>query len=337
MVYGSYLAEFLLNKDYKVYGMYRRTSTDIFEKPEIHERLGKIKNKITLIQGDLTDSASIMRILNEVKPDEIYNLASQSFVPASWDQALTTGDINAIGPLRILEAIRTLNSNTRFYQASSSEMFGKIQEAPQNENTPLYPRSPYATAKVFAHWITVNYRESFGLHASSGIAFNHESPLRGKEFVTRKISLAAARIKYGLQNFLELGYLDAKRDWGFAGDYVEAMWLILQQNKPGDYVIATGENHTVREFIEEAFKIAGMKIEWEGEGIKEVGKVNGKAVVKINPKFYRNNEVNMLLGNYDKAKKILGWKPKTSFKELVKIMVQTDLKRAEKEARFSRQ
>lgn len=337
MVYGSYLAELLLNKGYKVYGMYRRTSTDIFDRPEIQERLGKIKDKISLIQGDLTDSSSIMRIITEVTPDEIYNLAAQSFVPSSWEQAVATSNANAMGALRILEAIRTLNPKIKFYQASSSEMYGLIQEMPQNEKTPFYPRSPYATSKVFAYWITVNFRESFGLHASNGIAFNHESPLRGKEFVTRKISLAVARIKHKLQDCLEIGYLDAKRDWGFAGDYVEAFWSILQQDKPGDYVISTGESHTVREFIEFAFETAGMKLIWEGDGIKEVGKVNMKIVVKINPKFYRLNEVNLLLGNYEKAKKILKWKPKTSFKELVAMMVKADLERAAKEAKFSQQ
>ncbi len=317
--------------------MYRRTSTDIFDRPEIQERLGKIKDKISLIQGDLTDSSSIMRIITEVTPDEIYNLAAQSFVPSSWEQAVATSNANAMGALRILEAIRTLNPKIKFYQASSSEMYGLIQEMPQNEKTPFYPRSPYATSKVFAYWITVNFRESFGLHASNGIAFNHESPLRGKEFVTRKISLAVARIKYKLQDCLEIGYLDAKRDWGFAGDYVEAFWSILQQDKPGDYVISTGESHTVREFIEFAFETAGMKLIWEGDGIKEVGKVNMKIVVKINPKFYRLNEVNLLLGNYEKAKKILKWKPKTSFKELVAMMVKADLERAAKEAKFSQQ
>ena len=316
---GSYLAEFLLGKGYKVYGMYRRTSVDVFE------RIGDIKDKITLVQGDVTDVSSMTRILKEINPDEIYNLAAQSFVPASWTQPISTGDITAIGVTRLLEAIRLSNPQIKFYQASSSEMFGKAQETPQTENTPFYPRSPYGVAKVYAYWITKNYRESYGIHASNGILFNHESPRRGKQFVTRKITHSVAKIKLGLQEYFELGNLDAKRDWGFAGDYVEAMWMMLQQDKPDDFVISTGETHSVREFTEEAFKVTGMKISWEGSGLDEVGKVDGKAVVKINPKFYRPAEVESLLGDSTKAKKILRWTPKIGFKQLVKMMVDSDL------------
>lgn len=317
---GSYLAEFLLSKGYEVYGMYRRTSMDVFE------RIGDIKDKITLVQGDVTDVSSMTRILKEIKPYEIYNLAAQSFVPASWTQPISTGDITAIGVTRLLESVRLANPKIRFYQASSSEMFGKAQETPQTENTLFYPRSPYGVAKVYAYWITKNYRESYGLHASNGIMFNHESVRRGKQFVTRKITYSAAKIKLGLQEYFELGNLDAKRDWGFAGDYVEAMWMMLQQGKPDDYVISTGEAHSVKEFTDEAFKVAGMEIKWEGSGLNEVGKVDGKAVVKVNPKFYRPAEVESLLGDSAKAKRILGWTPKTGFKQLVKMMVDSDLK-----------
>jgi len=296
---GSYLAEFLLSKGYEVYGMYRRTSVDVFE------RIGDIKDKITLVQGDLTDVSSMTRILKEIKPDEIYNLAAQSFVPASWTQPISTGDITAIGVTRLLESIRLADPKIKFYQASSSEMFGKAQETPQTEDTPFYPRSPYGVAKVYAYWITKNYRESYGLYASNGILFNHESPRRGKQFVTRKITHSVAKIKLGLQEYFELGNLDAKRDWGFAGDYVEAMWLMLQQTQPDDFVIATGEEHSVREFTEEAFKVAGMEISWEGSGLNEVGKVDGKTVVKVNTKFHRPAEVESLLGDSAKAKKYL--------------------------------
>ena len=250
---GSYLAEFLLSKDYEVYGLYRRTSMDVFE------RLGDIKDKIKLLQGDMTDTGSLIRNLREVEPDEIYNLAAQSFVPASWTQPLSTGDMTALGVTRLLESIRLVNPKIRLYQASSSEMFGKAQEVPQTEKTPFYPRSPYGVAKVYAYWITTNYRESYGMHASNGILFNHESPKRGKQFVTRKITHSVAKIKLGMQDYFELGNLNAKRDWGFTGDYVEAMWKILQQDNPDDFVIATGHAHSVREFVEEAFKVVGWK------------------------------------------------------------------------------
>jgi len=321
---GSYLAHFLLDKGYEVYGMYRRSSL------EIDERILDLRDKIHLVQGDLTDIPSMIEILKEINPDEVYNLASQSFVPSSWTQPISTSEITGIGVIKILEAIKIVNSKIRFYQASSSEMFGKVKEIPQSENTPFYPRSPYGFSKVFGYHATINYRESFGLHASNGILFNHESPRRGKQFVTRKISHAVAKIKLGIQEYFELGNLNVKRDWGFAGDYVESMWLMLQQEKPGDYVIATGENHSVREFVEEAFKIVGMPITWEGRGINEVGKFNGKIVVKIDPKFYRPAEVDILIGDSSKAKINLGWEPKIKFKELVRMMVEEDLKNLSK-------
>jgi len=316
---GSYLAEFLFKKGYKIYGMHRRTSMDVFE------RIENIRDKINLVDGDITDAASLIRILKEINPDEVYNLAAQSFVPASWTQPISTADMTALGVLRLLEAIRLVNPRIRFYQASSSEMFGQVQEIPQTEKTPFYPRSPYGVSKVFGYWMTINYRESYGIHASNGILFNHESPRRGKQFVTRKITHSVAKIKLGLQEEFNLGNLDARRDWGFAGDYVEAMWLMLQQDKPGDYIIGSGENHSVREFVEESFKIAGMDIIWEGEGLNEVGKCNGKVVVRVNPKFFRPAEVNQLLSDPTKAKNVLGWKPKTTFKELVKMMVESDI------------
>tara|TARA_Y100000310_G_C20694555_1_gene824622 strand:+ start:2317 stop:3327 length:1011 start_codon:yes stop_codon:yes gene_type:complete len=317
---GSYLAKFLIKKGYEIYGLYRRTSLDVFD------RLDLIRNKIKLVPGDLTDTSSLIRNLKEINPDEVYNLAAQSFVPDSWTQPISTGDITALGTTRILEAIKHVNPKIKFYQASSSEMFGKTQEFPQTEKTPFYPRSPYGIAKVYAHWMTINYRESFGMHASNGILFNHESPRRGKQFVTRKISHSVAKIKLEMQDYFELGNLNAKRDWGFAGDYVEAMWLILQQEKSDNYVIATGESHSVREFAEEAFKVVGINIEWEGSGLNEIGKYDGKVVVKVNKKFYRPAEVDRLVGDSTKAKEKLGWKPKTSFKDLVKLMVNSDLR-----------
>lgn len=274
----------------------------------------------------MTDATSIIRNLKEIKPDEVYNLAAQSFVPASWTQPVSTGDMNALGVARILESIRLLDPTMRFYQASSSEMFGKAQEVPQNEKTPFYPRSPYGVAKVYGYWITVNYRESYGLHASNGILFNHESPRRGKQFVTRKISHAVAKIKLGLLDYVELGNLNAKRDWGYTGDLVEAMWLMLQQDNPDDYVIATGKSRSVKEFAEEAFKVVGMDLKWEDEGLNEIGKVDGRIAIKVNKKFYRPAEVDFLVGDATKARKVLGWKPKVSFKELVKMMVESDLK-----------
>jgi len=306
---GSYLAEFLLKKDYDIIGLVRRTST-----PSI-KRLAAVIDRITLVSGDLTDESSLMSIIEKAEPDEVYNLAAQSFVPASWDQPVFTSDVTAVGVLRILEAVRAVNPKIRFYQASSSEMFGKVQEVPQTEKTPFYPRSPYGVSKVYGHWITVNYRESYGIFACSGILFNHESPRRGLEFVTRKITHGAARIKQGLDNELLLGNLDAKRDWGFAGDYVEAMWLMLQKDKPDTYVISSGQTHSVREFVEAAFGHAGLDY---------------KKYVKVDQRFFRPAEVDVLLGSPAKAEQELGWKPKVSFEELVKMMVENDIRIVEK-------
>ena len=303
---GSYLADFLLEQGYEVHGMVRRSSTENFE------RIVHLRDRVTLHQADLLDQLSLIAIIKEVRPHEIYNLAAQSFVPTSWVQPVLTGEFTALGVTRMLEAVRLVDPKIRFYQASSSEMFGKVQETPQTERTPFWPRSPYGVAKIYGHWITVNYRESYGIYACSGILFNHESPRRGKEFVTRKISHAVASIKLGLQKTLRLGNLDAKRDWGFAGDYVRAMWLMLQQKNPEDYVIATGENHSVREFCKIAFRHAGL--DWE------------KHVV-VDPKLFRPAEVNTLCGNPAKARRKLGWKPETAFHELVESMVNADLER----------
>jgi len=302
---GSYLSEFLLDKGYEVYGMVRRASLDRFD------RIDHIKDRIHLVQGDLTDQSSLDEAVKEIKPEEIYNLAAQSFVPTSWNQPTLTGEVTGMGTTRILEAVRKIKPDARFYQASSSEMFGKVREVPQTELTPFHPRSPYGVAKVYGHFITVNYRESYNIFACSGILFNHESPRRGLEFVTRKITHGVARIKMGLANELRLGNLDAKRDWGFAGDYVEAMWLMLQQSEPDDYVVATGETHSVREFVELAFGAAGL--DW-------------KKYVVLDPKFLRPAEVELLVGDPAKAKKKLGWAPKVSFQELIKMMVDADIK-----------
>lgn len=307
---GSYLAELLLGKGYEVYGIVRRGSTintsridHIYEDP--HEKGARLK----LIYADLADASSIYSVLSDVKPDEIYNLGAQSHVKVSFDVPEYTGDVVGLGATRILEAIRRLGLKTKYYQASSSEMYGKVQAVPQTEETPFYPRSPYAVAKLYAHWITKNYRESYGMFACSGILFNHESPRRGETFVTRKITKAVANIKNGLQDKLYLGNLDAKRDWGFAKEYVEAMWLMLQQDEPDDYVIATNETHTVKEFVEAAFKHAGL--DWE-------------KYVEIDPRYFRPAEVDLLIGDYSKAKEKLGWEPKVTFSELVKIMVDAD-------------
>ena len=306
---GSYLAELLLEKGYQVFGMYRRVSTETFE------RINHIKSKITLICADLADQASLMHTIKDVQPDEIYNLAAQSFVPASWTQPTLTGDITALGVARMLEAIRIVNPKIKFYQASSSEMFGKSVETPQKETTPFYPRSPYGVAKVYAYWITKNYRESYNLFAANGILFNHESPRRGRQFVTRKVTESVAKIKLGLQKELFLGNLDAKRDWGFAGDYAEAIWKILQHDKPDDFVIATGETHSVKELCEVAFSHVGLN--WKGH-------------VKVDKKFFRPAEVDILIGDASKAKRELGWEPKVKFKELIKMMVDEDLKAQKK-------
>ncbi len=303
---GSYLAEFLLEKGYKVYGMVRRSSTENFQ------RIEHIRNKIELRQADLLDQLSIIEILEEAKPDEIYNLAAMSFVPTSWLQPTLTAEFTAIGVTKMLEAIKLVNKKIKFYQASSSEMFGKVREVPQTELTPFYPRSPYGVAKVYGHFITVNYRESYDMYAVSGILFNHESPRRGLEFVTRKISNGVAEIKLGLANELRLGNLEAARDWGFAGDYIEAMWLMLQQEKPQDFVIATGVMHTVQDYVKLAFDHVGL--DWQ------------KYVV-VDEKFFRKAEVHQLLGDCSLAKKVLGWQPRTSFEGLVKMMVDHDLKR----------
>jgi len=304
---GSYLAELLLEKGYRVVGMTRRTSTDV------HERIQHIVDDIEFVSGDLLDQTSITNLIAAVKPDEVYNLAAQSFVPTSWSQPVLTGEFTALGVTRVLEAIRAVNPKIRFYQASSSEMFGKVQAVPQDESTPFYPRSPYGVAKVYGHWITVNYRESYNIFAVSGILFNHESSRRGKEFVTRKISDGVARIKFGLQKELRLGNLDAQRDWGFAGDYVRAMWLMLQQPTPDDYVIANGRTHSVREFCRIAFETAGLG--------------SYEEYVKIDPRFVRPAEVDLLIGDPSKAKRALGWEPQVSFEQLVAMMVEADIKR----------
>jgi len=308
---GSYLAELLLSKGYRVVGMARRASTVTYER--IHHLL----DEITVIQGDLTDQGSLLAMLEEYEPDEVYNLAAQSFVPTSWNQPALTGDVTALGVTRMLEAIRFVNPKIRFYQASSSEMFGKVVEVPQKETTPFYPRSPYGVAKVYGHWITVNYRESFDLFAVSGILFNHESPRRGLEFVTRKISDGVARIKLGRARELRLGNLEARRDWGFAGDYVQAMWLMLQQEKPDNYVIGTGETHSVREFCEIAFGHVGLDY---------------KDFVIQDPRFYRPAEVDLLVADPSRAHAVLGWEPSIGFKELVAMMVEADLARLGQES-----
>lgn len=318
---GSYLAELLLEKGYKVYGIWRRKSTVDYG------NIKHLKDKVKLIYADLTDLASLMDAVRESNPDEVYNLAAQSFVATSWDTPVGTAEIDAIGVLNMLEAIRKVKPDARFYQASTSEMFGKVQEIPQKETTPFYPRSPYGVAKLYGHWITKNYRESYDMFACSGILFNHESERRGEEFVTRKITMAVAKIKNGLQDVLELGNLDAKRDWGHSKDYVEAMWLMLQQDKPDDYVISTGETHPVREFVTLAFKAAGMDVEWHGAGSEEYATLKGteKVVVKVNPKFYRPAEVELLIGDCSKAEKVLGWKRKISYEDLIERMVKNDL------------
>lgn len=319
---GSYLAELLLEKGYDVYGIMRRKSVVDYG------NVSHIKGKINFIYADMTDVISLIGAMRVSQADEVYNLAAQSFVATSWEQPLATAEIDALGVTNMLEAIRATNPKCRFYQASTSEMFGLVQEIPQKETTPFYPRSPYGVAKLYGHWITKNYRESYGLYACSGILFNHESERRGKEFVTRKITDAVAKIKLGKQDYLELGNMDAKRDWGHSKDYVKAMWLMLQQETPDDYVIATNETRSVREFVEEAFKCVDIKIKWQGEGINEVG-INtdtGNIIVKINPKFYRPAEVDILLGDPSKAEKNLGWKREINFSELVKRMVNNDLK-----------
>ncbi|KPL01325.1 MAG: GDP-mannose 4,6-dehydratase [candidate division Zixibacteria bacterium SM23_73_3] len=311
---GSYLAELLMEKGYQVFGMVRRSSTENFD------RINHIRDKIHLRQADLLDQLSLISLIEQCQPDEIYNLAAQSFVPTSWQQPMLTGEFNALGVTKILEAIRLINKKIKFYQASSSEMFGKAREVPQNEKTPFYPRSPYGVAKVYAHWITVNYRESYDIFAVSGILFNHESSRRGLEFVSRKITHGVARIKLGLSRKLYLGNLDAKRDWGYAGDYVKAMWLMLQQKEPEDFVIATGKNHTVRELAQIAFEHAGLDY---------------KKFVEVDPRFVRPAEVDVLLGDSSYARKKLGWKVEASFKQLIQMMVDADMERVKREMKHS--
>ena len=322
---GSYLSELLLSKGYEVHGIIRRHSTICTE------RISQIldNKNFFLHYGDMTDSHNLTALIREVNPDEVYNLAAQSHVGTSFEVPEYTAEVTGVGTIKLLESIRQVKPNTKFYQASTSELFGGIPEtAPQNEKTPFYPKSPYGAAKLYAYWVTVNYRESYNIFACNGILFNHESPRRGTDFVTRKITTSIAKILAGKQEKISLGNLNAKRDWGFAGDYVEGMWLILQQDKPDDFVLATGETHTVREFVEAAFNEVDIKIEWRGEGVNEKGYCTktGKLLVDVNPKFFRPAEVDLLLGDPSKAEKILGWKRKTDFKNLVKIMVNADLK-----------
>jgi len=329
---GSYLAELLLEKGYEVYGIMRRKSVVDYGNVE------HIKDKIKFIYADMTDLISLINAMKISQADEVYNLAAQSFVATSWEQPLATAEIDAVGVTNMLEAIRNTKPECRFYQASTSEMFGLVQEIPQRETTPFYPRSPYGVAKLYGHWITKNYRESYDMYACSGILFNHESERRGKEFVTRKITDAVARIKQGVQDHLELGNMDSKRDWGHSKDYVMAMWLMLQQEKADDYVIATNETRTVREFVEKSFSHAGIDIVWQGEGINEIGidKATNKTIVKINPKFFRPAEVDILLGNPEKAEKELNWKREISFEQLVERMVKNDMELVKREIEISK-
>jgi len=346
---GAYLAEFLLKKGYEVHGLKRRASsfnTDridhLYQDPHVSQR------DFILHYGDMTDATNLIRVMQEIQPDEVYNLAAQSHVAVSFETPEYTANADAIGPLRVLEAIRILKltDKTRFYQASTSELYGLAQESPQTETTPFYPRSPYAVAKLYAYWMTVNYREAYNMFACNGILFNHESPQRGETFVTRKITRALARIKTGLQKVIHLGNIDAKRDWGHARDFVAAQWMILQQDKPEDYVIATGKQHSVREFIEVAVAVLGIKIAWEGSGVDEIGRVEeatgsnglqpGAVIVRIDPRYFRPTEVESLQGDASKARKQLGWEPKISFDELVEEMVRQDLEIAERDATAAR-
>lgn len=331
---GAYLAELLLNKGYEVYGTYRRTSSVNFWRIE---ELGIDKHpNLHLVEYDLTDLSASIRLLQTTQATEVYNLAAQSFVGVSFDQPATTAEITGIGPLNLLEAIRIVNTKIRFYQASTSEMFGKVQAIPQVEETPFYPRSPYGVAKLYAHWMTINYRESYGIFGCSGILFNHESPLRGREFVTRKITDSVAKIKLGKLDVLELGNMDAKRDWGFAKEYVEGMWRMLQADVPDTFVLATNRTETVRDFVSMAFKAAGFNLRFEGKDEHEIGidTATGKTLVKVNTKFYRPAEVELLIGNPQKAKEILGWEPKTTLEELCQMMVEEDLRRNQQGSSF---
>jgi len=338
---GAYLTELLLAKGYMVHGIKRRSSSfntgridHLYQDP--HARAVKLK----LHYGDMTDATNLIRIVQETQPDEIYNLAAQSHVQVSFETAEYTGNADALGPLRLLEAIRLLglSKTTRFYQASTSELYGNVREVPQSETTPFYPRSPYAAAKLYGYWITVNYREAYGIHASNGILFNHESPIRGETFVTRKITRAVAAISLGLQEKLYLGNLSAKRDWGHAKDYVEGMWRMMQQKKPDDYVLATGETHEVREFVEKAFAEVGIEIGWKGKGLAEKGinRKTGKAVIEVDPRYFRPTEVELLIGNPARAARVLGWKATTPFSTLVRDMVQSDVLEVQRESEYRR-
>jgi len=326
---GAYLSKFLLEKGYRVVGADRRSGDSSNWRLK---ELG-IENEIEVVYMDLLEFDNIFRTIQKIQPDEIYNLAAQSFVATSFEQPLLTADVDALGVVRLLEALRLIKPNTKFYQASTSEMFGKVQTIPQNEKTPFYPRSPYGVSKVFGHWITVNYRESYNMFACSGILFNHESPLRGLEFVTRKITYNLAQIKFGLRDKIVLGNLDAKRDWGYAKEYVEGMWMMLQQKEPDDYVLATGETHSIKEFVEKACYFAGFDLEWEGkdDNLKGIDRGSGRVIVETSKEFYRPAEVDLLIGDASKAKRVLGWQPKTSFEKLVEIMVDADLKRVAQE------
>jgi len=326
---GAYLAKLLLQKGYKVYGADRRSGDSGNWRLK---ELG-IEQEVEIVYMDLLELTNIRHVISKIMPDEVYNLAAQSFVGVSFEQPILTADIDAIGVLRLLEALRDIKPDAKFYQASTSEMFGKVREMPQTETTPFYPRSPYAVSKVYAHYISVNYREAYNMFTACGILFNHESELRGLEFVTRKTTQAVAQIKYGLTDKLVLGNLDSKRDWGYAPEYVYGMYLMLQQDKPDDYVLATGHTHTIREFVEKAFEIAGFNIEWSGEGVnsKGIDKRTGKVLVEVSKDFYRPSEVDVLIGNPKKAKEKLNWQAKTTFEELVRIMTESDLKRIEKQ------
>jgi len=333
---GSYLAELLLDKGYEVHGLIRRSSTFNTDRIDHLYKDPHLKDvRLFLHYGDLSDGSNISRLIEKIQPDEIYHLGAQSHVRVSFDIPEYTCDVTGLGTLRILDAIRETGVKTKFYQASSSEMFGKVMEIPQKETTPFYPRSPYGCAKVFAYWITRNYRESYGLFACNGILFNHESPRRGETFVTKKITRALSRIKLGLDSKLYLGNLDAKRDWGYAKDYVECMWLMLQQEKPDDYVVATGETHSVREFVEKSCEILNIDLVWKGKGIDEKGidKKTGKSIIEIDPIYFRPTEVDLLRGDFSKAKKILGWTPKTKFSELAKLMIEYDFEKEKENLR----
>jgi len=328
---GSYLTELLLEKGYTVHGIIRRASSfNTFRIDHIYNQKDLLNKRFFLHYGDLTDSSNLNRLVEKINPDEIYNLGAQSHVQVSFEIPEYTAEVDGVGTLRFLDAIKETGINTKFYQASTSELYGKVQEVPQTEKTPFYPRSPYAAAKLYAYWIVVNYREAYDLFACNGILFNHESERRGKTFVTRKISVAVSKIMAGKQDKLLLGNMDAKRDWGYAPEFVEGMWRILQADQPDDFVLATNETHTVREFVEESFRVLGEEIIWKGKGVEETGylKSSGKEVVGINPRYFRPTEVELLIGDYAKAKEKLGWQPKVTFKELVKIMVEADFKKA---------